>query len=305
MKQYLDLLKDVNNNGIVKTDRTGVGTKNVFGRQTRYDLSKGLPIITTKKVNINSVIHELLWFLSGDTNIEYLVKNNVNIWNEWPFRAYLKSIGQVVPKVGSDDWNKYIAEYVDNIKNNHEFAQKHGKLGPIYGHQWRHWSNNRGEEIDQIVELIDILSNNPESRRMIISAWNVADIQEMTKAGLPPCHSLFQFNVIENKLSCQLYQRSADMFLGVPFNITSYSLLTMMIAHVVGLELGEFIHTIGDAHIYLNHVDQVKIQLERKPKKLPQMSLNPDVKSIFGFQIDDFKLEGYYPHPAIKAPIAV
>lgn len=305
MKQYLSLLKDVNDNGVVKSDRTGVGTKNVFGRQTRYDLSVGFPAVTTKKLNLNSVIHELLWFISGETNIEYLVKNNVNIWNEWPFRAYLKEIGQDIPAVGSEEWSNYLQEYVENIKTDHDFVLKYGKLGPVYGHQWRHWPGKNGDEIDQITELIDTLKNNPNSRRMIVSAWNVTDIEEMTKAGLPPCHSLFQFNVLEGKLNCQLYQRSADMFLGVPFNIASYSLLTMMIAQVVGLQPGEFVHTIGDAHIYLNHLDQVKLQLSRKPKKLPKMIINPNIKSIFDFKIDDFELVGYDPHPPIKAPIAV
>jgi thymidylate synthase len=305
MRQYLDLLKDIETNGTIKDDRTGTGTKSVFGRQLRFDLNDGFPAISTKKLFLRGIIHELLWFLQGDSNIEYLVKNDVHIWDEWPFKAYLVATKQEVPEVGSDEWASKLLDFTDKIKSDHEFAVKYGELGPVYGYQWRHWPDGKGGEIDQITKAIDALRNNPDSRRIIVSAWNVADIDEMAKAGLPPCHSLFQFYVVDGKLSCQLYQRSADTFLGVPFNIASYALLTMMVAQVTGLELGEFVHTFGDAHIYLNHKEQVKEQLSRKPKPLPTMKLNPNITSIFDFTIDDFTLENYDPYSAIKAPIAV
>jgi len=264
MKQYLDLLSHVMEKGTEKNDRTGTGTRSVFGYQMRFDLEEGFPLLTTKKLHLKSIIHELLWFLSGDTNIGYLNDNGVRIWNEW--------------------------------------ADEEGDLGKIYGYQWRSWSGPDSSHFDQISQVIESIRNNPDSRRHIVSAWNVGDLEKMA---LPPCHILFQFYVADGKLSCQLYQRSADIFLGVPFNIASYSLLLLMMAQVTRLKAGEFIHTLGDAHIYLNHIEQVKIQLGRSPKKLPKMILNPDVKSIFDFKYEDFELRDYDPHPHIKGKISV
>ena len=264
MDQYLKLLEHVKQNGQKKEDRTGTGTMSVFGYQMRFNLNEGFPLLTTKKVHLKSVIYELLWFLSGDTNIKYLKDNGVSIWDEW--------------------------------------ADENGNLGPVYGHQWRSWPTSEGREIDQISNLINQIKKTPDSRRLIVSAWNVGEINKMK---LPPCHCFFQFYVADGRLSCQLYQRSADIFLGVPFNIASYALLTQMIAHVCGLECGEFIHTLGDAHIYTNHIDQVNEQLRRKPKKLPQIKINPSVKNIFDFKYEDFSLEGYDPYPLIKAPVAI
>lgn len=264
MQAYLDLLRHIKTHGTIKGDRTGTGTISTFGYQMRFDLSQGFPLLTTKKLHLRSIIYELLWFLQGETNIQYLHDHKVTIWDEW--------------------------------------ADANGELGPIYGYQWRSWPTPDGGHIDQITQLIDQIRNNPNSRRLIVSAWNVAEIDKMA---LPPCHSLFQFYVANGKLSCQLYQRSADVFLGVPFNIASYALLTMMIAQVTGLTPGDFVHTLGDAHIYLNHQEQVEEQLSRTPRPLPTMKLNPEVKSIFDFQYEDFTLEGYDPYPTIKAPIAV
>ena len=264
MKQYLDLCRHILENGVQKKDRTGTGTISVFGYQMRFDLSEGFPLLTTKKLHLKSIIYELLWFLKGDTNIRYLNENGVTIWDEW--------------------------------------ADENGDLGPIYGYQWRSWPDGKGGNIDQIAQVVEQIKNNPDSRRLIVSAWNVADIDEMA---LPPCHCLFQFYVSDGKLSCQLYQRSADVFLGVPFNIASYSLLTMMIAQVTGLKPGEFIHTFGDAHIYLNHIEQVKLQLTRTPKKLPTMKINPNVRSIFDFTYEDFEIVDYDPHPHIKGEVSV
>lgn len=301
----MELLADIKENGVKKADRTGVGTISVFGRQLRFDLSQGFPLLTTKKMFTRGIIHELIWFLQGSTNIKYLVDNDVHIWDEWPYKHYLLKQGKDVPDSNSDEWKRGIAEFTQVIKSDDAFAKKWGELGPVYGYQWRNWPTPDGKHIDQLKIAIDTIKNNPNSRRIIVSAWNVADVDEMAKAGLPPCHLLFQFYVADGKLSCQMYQRSADTFLGVPFNITSYALLTMMIAQVTGLKPGDFVHTFGDTHIYLNHFEQVDEQLSRKPKKLPTMKINPKVKNIDDFKFDDFELIGYQHHPAIWAPIAV
>lgn len=264
MREYLDLMRHVLENGQRKNDRTGTGTLSVFGYQLRLDLQRGFPLLTTKKVHLKSIIHELLWFLKGDTNVRYLKENGVTIWDEW--------------------------------------ADEHGDLGPVYGHQWRSWPTPDGGHIDQISQVLGELKTNPDSRRMLVCAWNVADLPKMA---LMPCHALFQFYVADGRLSCQLYQRSADVFLGVPFNIASYALLTLMMAQVCGLKPGEFIHTFGDTHLYLNHLDQAREQLSRAPRPLPTMKLNPNVTSLFDFRYEDFELVGYEPHPAIKAPVAV
>ena len=299
MKQYLDLLRHILDNGVKKDDRTGVGTISTFGYQMRFNLQEGFPLLTTKKVFLRGIIHELLWFLTGNTNIKYLVDNKVHIWDDWPYAVY---------KDSEEYNNETKEEFIEKIKTDDNFAKKWGDLGPVYGKQWRRWSTPDGKEIDQIADVIDQIKNNPNSRRLIVSGWNVSDIQGLIKGkkSAPPlCHSLFQFYVAGGKLSCQLYQRSADVFLGVPFNIASYSLLTMMIAQVCGLQPGEFIHTFGDVHIYLNHLDQVKEQLSRETKQIPKMKINPNVKNIDDFKHEDFELEDYNPHPPIKAPIAV
>jgi len=264
VQQYLDLMRAVRDRGTVKQDRTGTGTTSLFGWQMRFDLADGFPLVTTKKLHLRSIIHELLWFLKGETNIRYLKENKVSIWDDW--------------------------------------ADENGELGPVYGHQWRSWPARDGSAIDQISGLLEQIRKNPDSRRLIVTAWNPADVDRMA---LPPCHCLFQFYVADGKLSCQLYQRSADIFLGVPFNIASYALLTMMVAQVTGLQPGEFIHSFGDAHLYSNHKDQVELQLSRAPKALPVMKLNPEVKDLFAFRFEDFTLEGYDPHPHISAPVAV
>lgn len=306
MKQYLALLQHIMDHGAVKTDRTGTGTKSVFGYQMRFDLSEGFPLMTTKKMFVRGIIEELIWFLQGETNIKYLVDRNVHIWDEWPFKAYLGKTGQAIPQTGSEEWNASMATFLERMKADEGFAREYGELGPVYGYQWRNWPAPDGRHIDQITQVIEQIKRSPDSRRLIVSAWNVADIDEMAKSGLPPCHCLFQFYVANGKLSCQLYQRSCDTFLGVPFNIASYALLTMMVAQVCDLEPGEFVWTGGDTHIYSNHFEQVKLQLSREPRALPVMKINPAVKDIFAFTIDDFTLEGYDdPHPAIKAPIAV
>jgi len=264
MRQYLDLLQHILDDGCEKSDRTGTGTLSLFGHQMRFDLGEGFPLLTTKKLHLKSIIHELLWFLKGETNVAYLKENRVRIWDEW--------------------------------------ADEEGELGPVYGYQWRHWTGADGQETDQVSDLIEQIRTNPDSRRLIISAWNVADVPQMA---LPPCHLLCQFYVAEGKLSCQLYQRSADVFLGVPFNIASYALLTIMVAQVCGLEAHEFVHTFGDVHLYTNHIEQARLQLERQPRPRPKMILNPDVRSIFDFKFEDFRLEEYEPHPHIAAPVAV
>lgn len=292
---YLNLLKDVLKNGVYKDDRTKTGTKSVFGRQVRYDLSKGFPLLTTKKMFLRGIIVELLWFLNGDSNLQYLAQNNVHIWDDWPYRYYASKNKNALSQ----------QDFIEKIKTNDSFAKKWGELGPVYGVQWRRWRTPNGKPIDQIKQVIEKIKKAPHDRRLIVSAWNVADIEEMAVAGLPPCHSLFQFYVLNGKLSCQLYQRSADLFLGVPFNIASYALLTIMVAHVCGLQPGEFIHTFGDLHIYSNHIAQVKEQLTRKPFKAPEMVINPKAKNIFKFKVDDFTLTGYESHPSIKAQIAV
>ncbi|HXY18214.1 MAG TPA: thymidylate synthase [Candidatus Nitrosopolaris sp.] len=305
MRQYLELLQDIKDNGVKKSDRTGVGTISVFGRQLRFDLSQGFPAVTTKKLFTRGVVHELIWFLQGSSNIKYLVDNNVHIWDEWPYKHHLMEQGKKIPNTSSEEWKSGIKDFTEKIKNDNAFAKKWGELGPVYGYQWRSWPTPDGKHIDQIEKATEAIKNNPDSRRIIVSAWNVADIDEMAKAGLPPCHLLFQFYVAEGKLSCQMYQRSADTFLGVPFNIASYSLLTMMVAQVTGLKVGDFVHTFGDTHIYLNHLDQVDEQLSRKPRPLPKMKINPKVKNISDFKFEDFELVNYDPYPAIYAPIAV
>ncbi len=305
--KYLNLLEHILQNGEDKTDRTGTGTRSIFGYQIRFDLNEGFPLLTTKKVFLKSVIHELIWFLRGDTNLKYLEDNNVHIWDEWPYKNYLKEQNLEIPNTKSEEWKKGIAEFVEKIKNDQNFAKQHGDLGPIYGYQWRSWPKANGEYIDQIKIIIDQIKNSPDSRRIIVSAWNVGQLDEMSKSGLPPCHCFFQFYVANGKLSCQLYQRSCDTFLGVPFNIASYALLTMMIAQVCGLELGEFIWTGGDVHIYNNHFDQAKLQISRRNdiRPMPKMKINPERKNIEEFIFEDFELVGYDPHPKIEAPIAV
>jgi thymidylate synthase len=305
MRQYLDLLEDIKANGVKKSDRTGTGTISVFGRQLRFDLSEGFPAVTTKKLFMRGIIHELIWFLQGSSNIKYLVDNDVHIWDEWPYKHYLMEQGKDIPDSNSEEWKSGIKEFTEKIKADDKFAKKWGELGPVYGYQWRNWPTPDGKNIDQIKKAIDTIKNSPDSRRIIVSAWNVADIDEMAKAGLPPCHLLFQFYVADGKLSCQMYQRSADTFLGVPFNIASYALLTMMVAQVCGLEAGDFVHTFGDTHLYLNHLEQVDEQLSRKSYPLPKMKINKKVKNIDDFKFEDFELVGYESHPAIYAPIAV
>ena len=298
MKQDLDLLKKIKEDGIVKSDRTGTGTRSIFGYQMRFDLSEGFPLLTTKRVFLKGVIHELLWFLAGDTNIKYLVDNGVHIWDNDAYRFYKELCAkQGVEPISMEEFLVAAQQQTPSPIDGYAY----GNLNHVYGYQWRSWGKPDGSAIDQVKQVIDTIKNNPDSRRMIVSAWNVADVEDMA---LPPCHVLFQFYVADGKLSCQLYQRSADTFLGVPFNIASYALLTMMIAQECGLQAGEFVHTLGDTHLYLNHMEQVDEQLSRTPRTLPTMRLNPDVKSVFDFKYEDFTLEGYDPHPTIKAPMS-
>ena len=298
MQQYLDLLTRIKTEGVVKSDRTGTGTRSVFGHQMRFDLENGFPLLTTKKVFLKGIIHELLWFLAGDTNIKYLVDNGVHIWDNDAYRYYNElCIRHGVLPV---DMETFLAAAQQRIESPIE-GYTFGDLNHVYGYQWRSWPKPNGEHIDQIRQVIDTIKHNPDSRRMIVSAWNVAEVEDMA---LPPCHVLFQFYVAEGRLSCQLYQRSADTFLGVPFNIASYALLTMMIAQECGLRAGEFIHTLGDTHLYLNHMEQVEEQLSREPRALPTMKLNKEVKSVFDFKYEDFTLEGDDPYPTIKAPMS-
>ena len=301
MKQYLDLMKHILDEGVKKEDRTGTGTVSVFGYQMRFDLEDSFPLLTTKRVNLDSIIHELLWFISGDTNISYLVKNGVNIWNDWPYQSYLKQTHQEKDyPMHSKEWKDEMKKFIEQIKSDDDFAKVYGDLGPVYGRQWRNF-----EGVDQLNQVVEDIKSSPDSRRLIVSAWNPKDIPVMVKSGLPPCHTLFQFYVSEGRLSCQLYQRSADVFLGVPYNIASYAILTMMIAQATGLKPGEFIHTLGDAHLYSNHLDQVEEQLARVPFPCPKLSINKDKDSIFNFSISDFELINYQTHPHIPAPIAV
>ncbi len=309
MKAYLDLLKHIMDNGTDREERTWVGTRSIFWAQVRYDLNKWFPLLTTKKVFLKAIIHELLWFIKWSTNIKYLVDNWVWIRNERAFTKYLKHNNLENKRERySDERHNALKEFVENIKNDNDFAEKRWELGPVYWKQWRAWETKSGKSFDQVQNIINMLKNDRSSRRIIISWWNAGEIEELIHShdfAPPPCHTLFQFHVMNNKLSCQLYQRSADVFLGVPFNIASYALFTMMIAQVSWLELGEFIHTFGDVHIYHNHFDQVKEQLSREPRALPTMKINPDIKNIFDFKYEDFTIEWYDPHPPIKAPIAV
>lgn len=311
---YLELGKKLIEEGNYKGDRTGTGTNSLFGYQMRFDLSKGFPLLTTKRVPFGLIKSELLWFLHGDTNIRFLLQHNNHIWDEWAFERYIQSedykgpdmtdFGRrsLVDEAFNEAYQKELTDFCQKIVEDEEFAKKHGDLGHIYGYQWRHWETKEGRFIDQIQEVIEMIKTNPNSRRLIVSAWNPEDVPTMA---LPPCHTMFQFYVNDGKLSCQLYQRSADVFLGVPFNIASYALLTHLIAHETGLEVGEFIHTLGDAHLYVNHFDQMKEQLSREVRAFPTLVLNKEKKSVFDFDMDDIKVEGYQPHPSIKAPIAV
>ncbi|MEH7388571.1 thymidylate synthase [Bacillus sp. JJ1521] len=312
--EYLNLLKHVLENGAKKSDRTGTGTVSVFGYQMRFNLSEGFPLLTTKRIPFRLIASELLWFIKGDTNIRYLLKNNNNIWNEWAFKTWVESDeyrGPDMTDFGNKsqvdpEFNKLYQAEMDKFKariiEDDEFAAKFGELGPVYGKQWRAWETSRGETLDQLKNVINQIKNNPDSRRHLVVGYNPGDVESMA---LPPCHSLFQFYVAEGKLSCQLYQRSGDNFLGIPFNIASYALLTHLIAFECGLEVGDFIHTIGDAHIYTNHIEQVNLQLSREPRPFPTIKLNPAVESVFDFEMDDIEIVGYDPHPTIKAPVAV
>ena len=301
MKQYLDLVRHIRDHGTIKEDRTGTGTVSIFGYQMRFNLADGFPLVTTKRVHLKSILHELLWFIKGDTNIKYLVQNGVGIWNDWPYQNWLRETGQAQNlKMYSSEWRLVMKEFIERIKSDDTFARQYGDLGPVYGKQWRNFGG-----VDQLTNLVNDIKTNPDSRRLIVSAWNPQDIPVMVKSGLPPCHSLFQFYVVEGRLSCQLYQRSADVFLGVPFNIASYAILTIMIAQVTGLRPGDFIHTFGDAHLYLNHLEQVDEQLSRAEFDLPELKVNPSVTCLFDFVFEDFELQNYMSHEPISAPVAV
>ena len=301
MKQYLDLVRHIRDHGTIKEDRTGTGTVSIFGYQMRFNLADGFPLVTTKRVHLKSILHELLWFIKGDTNIKYLVQNGVSIWNDWPYQNWLRETGQAQNlQIYSSEWRLVMKEFIERIKSDDTFARQYGDLGPVYGKQWRNFGG-----VDQLTNLVNDIKTNPDSRRLIVSAWNPQDIPVMVKSGLPPCHSLFQFYVVEGRLSCQLYQRSADVFLGVPFNIASYAILTIMIAQVTGLRPGDFIHTFGDAHLYLNHLEQVDEQLSRAEFDLPELKVNPSVTSLFDFVFEDFELQNYMSHEPISAPVAV
>jgi thymidylate synthase len=312
--QYLQLLRDVLKNGVRKEDRTGTGTISTFGYQMRFPLSEGFPLLTTKRVSFKMIASELFWFMRGDTNIRYLLQNNNNIWNEWAFKRWVESNEYSGPDMTdfglrsqrdetfAEAYKLEMASFKSRILEDESFAERYGELGDVYGKQWRAWKTARGETIDQLGDVIRTIKSNPDSRRLIVSAWNPEDVPTMA---LPPCHTMFQFYVAEGKLSCQLYQRSGDIFLGIPFNIASYALLTHLVAHECGLEVGDFVHTLGDAHIYSNHLEQIEAQLSREPKALPILRINPDKRSVFQFELSDLLLEGYDPHPAIKAPVAV
>jgi thymidylate synthase len=313
-RAYLHLLEHVLENGVRKEDRTGTGTLSVFGHQMRFDLNEGFPLLTTKRVPFRLIASELLWFIKGDTNIKYLLEHNNHIWDEWAFKKWVESPEYNGPDMSgfglrsqqdldfNIQYTEQMERFTKRILQDEQFASQYGDLGDVYGKQWRAWKTSRGDSIDQLTDVIDAIKRNPDSRRLIVSAWSPEDIPFMA---LPPCHTMFQFYVADNKLSCQLYQRSADIFLGVPFNIASYALLTCMIAHECGLGVGEFVHTLGDAHIYLNHMDQISEQLKREPRALPTLNVNKDVKSVFDFDVSDLEIVGYDPHPAIKAPVAV
>lgn len=311
---YLALGKTILEEGVNKGDRTGTGTKSIFGHQMRFDLQKGFPLLTTKRIPFRLIKSELLWFIKGDTNIRYLLEQNNHIWDEWAFERYVKSAEYKGPDMTdfgrralvdeefNERYQDEMAKFTDQILQDEAFAAQYGELGNVYGSQWRNWKTSQGETIDQLKEVIEMIQKTPDSRRLIVSAWNPEDVPNMA---LPPCHTLFQFYVAEGKLNCQLYQRSADVFLGVPFNIASYALLTHLIAHETGLEVGEFVHTFGDAHLYVNHIEQMKEQLAREPRAFPTLKLNTDKKSIFDFEMEDIEISDYHPHPRIKAPIAV
>jgi len=315
--EYLNLLKHVLEHGVKKEDRTGTGTLSVFGYQMRFNLNEGFPLLTTKRVSFKLIASELLWFIQGDTNIRYLLQHNNHIWNEWAFKKWVESSDYKGPDMTNfglrsqqDEqfnviYKEQEANFIQKVLEDDEFAVQYGELGNVYGKQWRRWKTSEGETMDQLKHLIEEIKRNPDSRRLILTSWSPEDALHSSKAALPPCHTLFQFYVANNKLSCQLYQRSGDIFLGIPFNIASYALLTHMIAQECGLAVGEFVHTIGDAHIYLNHLEQINTQLNREARELPTLILNPELTSVFDFELSDIKVEGYNPHPSIKAPVAV